>query len=168
MLWLMEQGCYVFGIELSELAVKAFFTEHQLPFEVIQREHFSCYASEGIEIWCGDIFKLSAQDLSDIQLIYDRAALVALPDEMRRAYCSHLGKVLPPSCQGLLISLEYPSCEHMSGPPFAVFGDEVARLLSDDWDIVLLESPEMPHWQSRFEAHELAFMREPLYRLTKR
>ena len=65
--------------------------------------------------------------LSQCAGAYDRAALVALPAEMRARYARHVYGQLGAGWRGLLITLDYPQAE-MEGPPFSVPDDEVQRL----------------------------------------
>jgi thiopurine S-methyltransferase len=46
---------------------------------------------------------------------------------MREQYATHLKRILPKDCHGLLITLDYDQAQ-MDGPPFAVLDDEVQRL----------------------------------------
>lgn len=124
MLWLLDQGYKVFGVELSELAVQAFFTENQLEPEVTNVGKFKQYAVDELVIWVGDVFELTANDLADVDGWYDRAALVALPPEMRARYVALLRKTLPSGSRGLLVTVEYPD-GYREGPPFSVAEDEV-------------------------------------------
>lgn len=170
LLWLTEQGHAVLGVELSEIAVQAFFSEQQIAVRVIERGVFKVYQAETIplEIWCGDFFQLTAQDVANCQFLYDRAALIALPPEMRQDYTRHLSAILPPQCQeGLLITLEYPQ-HQMKGPPFSVMETEVHELLHSQWNTVRLEAPDVSEEHPRFAPYELAFLNEPVYRLKKR
>jgi thiopurine S-methyltransferase len=61
--------------------------------------------------------------------IYDRAALIALPPELRAKYVAHLK-----AASLLLITLEYPQ-ERMDGPPFSIGAAEVQRLYGDFFEI---------------------------------
>lgn len=166
-LWLAGQGFSVLGIELSETAVQAFFAEQSLNATISQHGVFTCYQLDAIALWCGDFFALTAEDVADCSLLYDRAALIALPPEMRQAYAEHLSRILPVPCQGLLISLDYPQAQ-MNGPPFAVPADEVQHLLAADWDIRLLESPDVLADYPRFQGHGLSVLNEPVYQLNKK
>ena len=136
--WLADQGFAVLGVELSERAVEDFFTEHGLVAEVSIHGPFKLYRSGSVDIFCGDFFALSRADVADCQALYDRAALIALPEDMRRRYAEHLLSILTPGCTGLLITLDYPQ-DQMAGPPFAVGEDEVHRSLSSRWNIKVLE-----------------------------
>lgn len=138
MAWLSEQGFAVLGIELSERAVEDFFAEQHLAAEVSTQGEFKIYRAGALEIRCGDFFALSHHDVADCQGLYDRAALIALPPDMRQRYVEHLTNILAPSCQGLLITLDYEQ-EQMSGPPFAVRDAEVRQSLGTRWNLELLE-----------------------------
>lgn len=124
MLWLLDQGYRVFGVELSELAVVTFFEENQLRPLVQQRGKFKEYAVDELVIWVGDVFDLSADDLADCDAWYDRAALVALPDDLRSNYVSLLKNKLPRGSKGLLITVEYPP-GYRQGPPFSITEKDV-------------------------------------------
>lgn len=48
--WLAQQGYQVFGIELSQLAIEAFFAENSLEFECCDTDRFAVYKSAGISL----------------------------------------------------------------------------------------------------------------------
>lgn len=134
LLWLAGQGYRVLGVELSPVAVQAFFTENTLTPEVEQGTRFTRYRCGEIEILCGDFFALRAADLADVGGVYDRASLIALPPDMRERYASHLGHVLTDTVPVLLITLDYRQ-EERQGPPFAVGEDEVRHLYAQRWRV---------------------------------
>lgn len=80
--------------------------------------------------------------MADCAALYDRAALIALPPPMRERYAAQLQRILPPTVQGLLITLDYDQAQ-MSGPPFAVGDDEVQRLLGGVWQVQKLEEQDV-------------------------
>lgn len=134
LIWLAEQGLQVFGIELSELAAEQFFSEHGLNYHSDYKgdyQHFSC-VELSIHIIVGDFFKLSETDFPfDIANykfdgIYDRAALVALPEAMRANYVQKCHSLLKDEYQGVLITFEYDQAA-MVGPPHSVNSEEVER-----------------------------------------
>ena len=143
MLWFAAQGHRVLGVELSELAVAQFFAENGLRPEIRDTHYGRHYEAGGIELILGDAFGLDADLLRDCDAVFDRAALIALPPELRRRYANELYAKLPAGCRGLLITLEYPQAER-DGPPFSVPGDEVRALYGRDWDIDLLERRPIP------------------------
>ena len=75
--------------------------------------------------------------------MFDRAALIALPPDLRLRYAHELYAALPTDCRGLLVSLEYPQAER-AGPPFSVPEDEVRALYGTDWLVDLLERRTIP------------------------
>ena len=141
--WFAAQGHRVLGVELSELAVAQFFAENGLRPEIRDTHYGRHYEAGGIELILGDAFGLDADLLRDCDAVFDRAALIALPPELRRRYANELYAKLPAGCRGLLITLEYPQAER-DGPPFSVPGDEVRALYGRDWDIDLLERRPIP------------------------
>ncbi len=116
----------VVGSELSELACSAFFSERGLAVQHQTDGGFGCFHHDNIRLWQGDFFALQPSQLSDCQRIYDRAALIALPEQMRRQYVAKL-RFLLPQADLLLLSLEYPAGEKQ-GPPFNVPEAEIRAL----------------------------------------
>lgn len=138
MLWLAQQGFQVLGVELSALAVEQFFAENHLDPSVHESVSGVHYAAGGIEIICGDIFKLDSATLSNCAGAYDRAALVALPPAMRTEYVRHVYGQLSPRYRGLLITLDYPQSQ-MDGPPFSVPEAEVEALYAGHSEACLID-----------------------------
>jgi thiopurine S-methyltransferase len=167
MAWLAAQGHRVLGVELSQLAVDAFFNEHGL----VPLRHESRYGvhhvAGDIEIIRGDAFALDAGLLSDCAGVFDRAALIALPPEMRRRYATELYARLPGGCRGLMITLEYPQHEK-EGPPFSVDEDEVRALYEPDWRIEPLERRDILATQPVFVTEGVTRLDTVAYRLNRR
>lgn len=138
MAWLASKGYRVLGVELSQLAVEQFFTEHGLTPEIHQSQYGTHYRAGGIEIIQGDAFGLDADVLRDCTAVFDRAAMIALPPPMRERYADEVYARLPTGCRGLLITLEYPQAER-DGPPFAITETEIRELHAARWSIDLLE-----------------------------
>lgn len=143
MAWLAAQGHRVLGVELSQLAVEQFFAENGLQPEVRDTHYGRHYEAGGIELILGDAFGLDADLLRDCAAVFDRAALIALPPELRLRYARELYAALPTGCRGLLVSLEYPQAER-AGPPFSVQEDEVHGLFDRDWQVDRLERRPIP------------------------
>lgn len=156
--WLAGQGLRVLGVELVQQAVEDFFREQGLEPEIRQHGAFRIYQAGDLQLWCGDILALTADDLRDCTALYDRAALIALPPPMREAYAAHLSRVLPSGCRGLLVNLDYDQSQ-MDGPPFSVPDAEVQRLLAD-WQ------PKVLHLENGLQAEEnWKFLQRGLQRL---
>lgn len=139
MLWLKQQGHAVLGVELSEQALHEFVAENGLPATPLTDSRFSGYEMDGMSLLSGDFFDLSVEDCVSVKAVYDRAALVALPFEMRQQYALHLKTLLALEVPIFLIAMEYdPSLQ--SGPPFAVSELEVRQLFEDAFDIEKIDS----------------------------
>ncbi len=157
MLWLAAQGYRVLGVELSPLAVEAFFRENGLTPEIERQQTFHRYRCGEIEILCGDFFELQSSDLARIAAVYDRASLIALPPDMRTRYVGKLQSLLPGRRPTLLITLDYPQDERQ-GPPFAVSEAEVLGLYAGHWQVEKIASRDLRDENtraqlSRFEEH---------------
>lgn len=124
--WCISQGFDVVGIELSAIAVEALFEQLKLVPTLKNTIDYKIYSSNNITIFQGDFFAISASMIGKVDAVYDRAALVALPHEMRHDYANHLITISACAPQ-LLISFEYDqSC--LSGPPFCVSNEEIDSL----------------------------------------
>ncbi len=139
--WLCSTGRRVVGAELSETAIEQLFDELGVTPLRSERDPFVHYGAEGIDIYVGDIFDLTAEVLGAVDVVYDRAALVALPGEMRLRYADHLMRITTLAPQ-FLITFEYDQTQ-MDGPPFAVTGDEVHRCYGDRYERTLCASVEV-------------------------
>lgn len=137
--WLRARGHPVIGVELSERACRAFFTERGIEPEVADSGAFRCFSHDSIQLFCGDFFDLEPHHLQGASLLYDRAALIALPPEVRPRYCAHLAELMGTGSRGLLITLHYPP-QAFGGPPFAVSDDEVFAQLGSAFRIERLHT----------------------------
>ena len=165
MLWLAQNDFYVLGIELSAIAIKGFFIENNLQYEKINKDRFEIWQADNIEIMCGDFFDLETQHLNSVDAVYDRASLIAFPQDMRNRYVEHQEKVLPGKAETLLITLEYPQHE-MNGPPFSVVPDEVNELYKPWQQVVQLRRNEILDKVPRFKEKGLTTLIESVYRLS--
>ncbi len=86
----------------------------------------------------GDIFDLTRQALGVVDAIYDRAALVALPHDIRKRYTQHLMDITGLARQ-FLIAFDYDQAL-MVGPPFSIPAEEVTSHYGDVYNIQQLES----------------------------
>ncbi len=152
MLWLQENGHSVLGVELSEIAVADFFRENNLKATREKHSAFIAHAADGFNILQGDFFDLTKEDVKNVAAVYDRAALIALPPEMRDKYAEHLMDILPVGTPILLVTLSYPEGQ-MNGPPFSVDAAEVERLYGARADIRSLTQQDAleanPHFLER-------------------
>jgi thiopurine S-methyltransferase len=140
--WLLANGYHVAGAELSEIAIEQLFDMLGVQPTVTQAGRLKRYSAQDIDIFVGDIFDLTADLLGKVDAIYDRAALVALPQAMRDQYTSHLRAVTRHASQ-LLICFEYDQ-SLVEGPPFSIGEEEVRRQYETHYNIQLLATQGMP------------------------
>ncbi|MEO7063180.1 MAG: thiopurine S-methyltransferase [Dokdonella sp.] len=166
MLWLAAQGYRVLGVELSSLAVQQFFADNDLRPEVHDSRYGRHHVAGAIELICGDAFALDAAALADCASVYDRAAVIALPADMRRRYAEELYARLPAGCRGLMITLEYPQAEKV-GPPFSVDEREVRSVFGARWQIDLLDRRDILDSEPGFVAEGVSALATAVYRLRR-
>ena len=140
--WLLSRGYAVAGAELSELAVTQLFAELGMEARISEVGELRLFRGEKIDIFVGDIFDLSREILGPVDAVYDRAALVALPEAIRTRYTAHL-KAITGMAPQLVIGYEYDQTI-VAGPPFSVTSDELRRHYSDDYTLKLLARVEVP------------------------
>jgi thiopurine S-methyltransferase len=167
LLWLKEQGHKVTGVELSPLAVSSFFHECNLEYSITQPRKMTKYTSKDgqLTIIQADFLQLNQGDLDPIDAIYDRAAMIALPQQMRQDYFNKLKQIMPKKGQSLLITLEYKQ-EQVDGPPFSVGETEIRAHLSPDFMVELIEDVITTDLPPRFQEAQID-VHEKIYRLYK-
>lgn len=142
LIWLSEKTEKVIGSEISETAVQEFFLENELTYTKTTFGDFSIYLSKNIEIWQGNFFKLPEWKIPDIDLIYDKAALVALPPEMRKKYAKKVLKLISSHTHILLQHFIYNQNE-MNGPPFSVAHNEIENLFGASFTQKVLQKDQL-------------------------
>jgi len=166
MWWLHDRGHAVIGVELSDVACKDFFEEGLEKAKVHPGEPFTKFAHDDLQLWCGDFFQLVPEDLKHVRLVYDRAALIALPPHMRQDYVDHLTAVIPDGTRILLITLDYDT--DIKGPPFNVSDEEVLKLYSADYEIEHILTNTLAKDHPFTKRKGLAGATESVFRLSKR
>ena len=136
--WLLAQGCRVVGAELSAVAIDDLFKHLGVVPTVNQVGALLHYRAPNIDIFVGDVFRLSVAVLGYVDAVYDRAALVALPAEMRKDYTAHL-MALTYYAPQLLICFEYDQALQ-AGPPFSVDAEEVGQHYQTAYQLNLIAS----------------------------
>ena len=134
--YLLEQGYSVIGAELSGKAVTDLFASLNRQPEISPWQGGNRYRQGDLTVFQGDIFLLTPDDLPAVDAIYDRAALIALPDTLRARYARHL-QTLTHRARQLLITLEYDQ-QQMAGPPFSVDQGEVETRYGDHYRVTSL------------------------------
>jgi thiopurine S-methyltransferase len=179
MVWLAER-MQVSGAELSEIACRDFFTDKQLDYQTKVEGEFTRFSFEEIDLWQGDFFKLKLDRVIDnkankpsnkanarfeLDWIYDRAAIIALPESMQQAYVDHLLSFMSANTKLLLVSIEFPETE-MSGPPFPLFQQDIKKLFAG-YKIEVLAANVIEDKCFAQRVFEVSYLTERLYLITK-
>ncbi|GGB89223.1 hypothetical protein GCM10011352_14010 [Marinobacterium zhoushanense] len=135
MLWLAEQGHSVVGIELSPIAVKAFFSENHLKVKKTRKGNFTCWKSGPIVILCGDFFSLQKHHLGRIDRVLDRAAMTALPEGVRGQYVEQLRTLIDDDVGIFLLTVE--DVAKNSGLQLNHIDNELAELYREYFEVEL-------------------------------
>ena len=139
--WLLSNGYRVAGSELSELAIEQLFIELGIEPQILEVDQIKHYSATNLDIFVGNIFCLSNKMIGSVDAIYDRAALVALPEEMRHRYTAHLMEITNKAPQ-LLICFEYDQTL-MEGPPFSISDEEIDKHYSGSYNLTLILSADV-------------------------
>jgi thiopurine S-methyltransferase len=145
MLWLAQQGHEVIGIELSPVAVEAFFIENDLHPTQQQVGEFTLWRDGSISILCGDYFALTQSDLGMIDTVYDRSALTALPEEIRGLYVAQLSRLVSNTAVVFLLTVE-DAAEDATMKQATGVDEEITSLYTTGFNI------ELTYVESVFEA----------------
>jgi thiopurine S-methyltransferase len=140
--WLLSKGYRVVGAELSEKAITQLFDELEIIPKKRQLKNVTHYYNTNIDIFVGDIFDLCKYDLGEVNAIYDRAALVALPGNMRERYTQQLMKITDIAPQ-LMICFDYDQSQ-IEGPPFSIPDKEVEQHYQKQYVLTKLASIKVP------------------------
>lgn len=172
MLWLLSQGYDVVGVELHEQAVKEFFNDHELcatvtahPTQPNLKQYRAAYQEQTLTIWVGNLFDVQPDDIGQIDAVYDRAALVALPDDvperMRWQYTQHLGTLTGYAPQ-LLLAFSYDDDSAITDkalPPFLVTRAALDDYYAAHYDIQLIAKEKAEYVSTRDNSgYRLAYL----------
>lgn len=162
------------GIELSAKAIEEFFQENHDPFEKTSMNHsggdyvryqsLDHKAEVSTQLYCGDFFQVMnhfSKPSDNFDVIFDRAALIALPIELRPVYAAQCIKHLSPQGMILLVTVDYGDrCD--LGPPFSLTDQEVQKLYQEK-TIKLLSSQPISVTAGKFEDAGISTLTENIY-----
>ncbi len=145
MIWLADRGHEVIGVELSPVAVSAFFQENNLqPVKRVVGQ-FTLWSHGNISILCGDYFALTKADIGFFDAAYDRAALTSLPENIRALYVKQLHKLVAKTSKVFLLTIE-DAAENVSMSQAIGVDEEIKNIYSDGFEI------DLAYVESVFEA----------------
>ena len=165
--WLAQQGFGVIGIELSPIAIEAFFSEQELDFQTFESERFILRKSGNISLYQGDYFDLQAADLASCKMVYDRASLIAIDASNRSRYCRQMMSLVAADAEMLVITLDYDQAQ-MEGPPFAVPEVELVQHYQNAYQIDRLDEHDALAEKPRWREQGLTRLTEVAYQLSKK
>jgi thiopurine S-methyltransferase len=167
LLWLLQHGYRVSGVEISRRAIEDFFVENRIEARVTEIPGGELFQAQDLALFCADFFACDFPGMPAIDAVYDRAALVALPPRMRKAYVERMLELIAPGVRTLLVTLDYPQHE-MKGPPFAVTLDEVDALYADTCRVEKLHSEDCLEREPRFRKKGLTRLTEHVLLLERK
>lgn len=163
LIWLEGEGNEVVGVELSEIAIRAFFEENGIACSKVEGE-LTAYVAEdrAITIYCGDYFRFSPKIAkTPFDGYYDRGALIALPPDQRHDYVKHTRSLLSAGASKLIISVDYDQ-SIASGPPFSLPEQAMLALWPELECIDAYD--DMENCPPKFKEAGLAMMLEVVWR----
>ncbi|XP_053853389.1 thiopurine S-methyltransferase isoform X3 [Vidua macroura] len=151
MKWLADMGHSVVGVELSEQAVKEFFSEHSLPYceeqvPEISGEKMFQSTSGNISLYCCSIYDLSSSIVGKFDGVWDRGALVAVNPRDRQCYASLMINLVEKNSSYLLVTVSYDPNKHKAG-------DEAAAKPEAVWPTKVPQVPGHAFWLLLMELH---------------
>lgn len=168
LLFLRDLGAQVTGVELSEVALDQFEQDNQIKMNRTTKGDYQIRKSEGLELICGNFFGITADTPFDA--IYDRAAAIALPQEMRKIYFKKLQELLAPGGNILMIFLNSESAQVPLdfGPPFFIPRQEINEAFSGDYGIEVVDEKQSSEIPDRYREAGVTRISETALKITKR
>ncbi len=158
---LLAEGHAVTAVELIEAAVTAFFEERKLEPKITREAAREVHELEDLTFIRGDVFDVRGS----FDAVWDRAALIALPPDVRIRYAAHLATLVRPGGTMLLVTLEHDAG---SGPPFEVTPDEVHSHYDEAFAIDELASEDVMAENPNIAQKGASRIHERVWLLTKR
>ncbi|WP_027258834.1 hypothetical protein [Leisingera aquimarina] len=159
--WLCTQGLRVSGVEFNQGAVEEVFGRQGLAPELTREGDLTRFHAGALTLFAGDFFALTSAHIGQVDVVYDRAALVAVKPEDREAYAAHINRIAGPA-QQFLVGFDYDQ-SLMQGPPFSVPGETVQVLYQETHSITLVEERAADgRIGERCNALEQAWLLKPL------
>lgn len=161
--YLAARAQSVVGVELAEVAVRAFFEEANLPPHRTHDGPYVHYEGANIDLVVANFFSLTAEDIGVFGVCFDRASLVAIHPADRPRYRNVLHGLLAPGAVTLLVVFEHDA--EPNEPPFSVDERAVHALFHED-AITLLATQPLP-LPASFTARGATAACEKVYRIVR-
>ncbi len=134
LMYFREFAAHVVGVEFVTKAVEQFFEEQQLPFKKFGNTYFA----EKLTMINSDFFNVSKEEIGHVDIVYDRACLVALPPHLRHKYIEKIEEILPLGSLQFVNTLEYHPTK--PEPPFSIQPEEVKNYYGASHTVKHLEN----------------------------
>ena len=125
----------VYGVDGILKSLEMFTAENpELMIQSVEgTDHFNRLSGNGISLLRGDFFALNKDELDDksVDVVWDRASLVAIKPELRGEYLETVRKVIKPGGVILLVTVdrrEGTEEAKLRGPPFSVNEEDLHSL----------------------------------------
>ena len=171
LVWLRDQGHEVIGCEFVASAIQDFFREHELSAQTEHRasggDSYECHRTPGLSVLQGNALNLNPALVGGpIDVIFDRAALVALDPTSRQRYVDGLHSLLRPGGHILLIAFAYDQ-SRIAGPPWSIDAPTIEQLFGERFAIETL-AVRAEEGNPRFQAAGVPEMEERCCWLTRK
>jgi thiopurine S-methyltransferase len=163
---LAQAGFDVVGVEFVEKAAQDFFDEQGLAYTVNTEYGHPIYSSPDVRIHVINALEVTEEEVGPVQAVYDRAALIALPPFIRKAYAEHVANLMVPGAKMLLLTVEYDQSK-FDGPPFSVSEAEVLAFYGDGFEVEKLSENLEVDAPPRFAELDLK-LAEKVWLITKK
>ncbi len=165
--WLAAKGASVVGVDLVREPLEQIFQDRNSVVQEDSIQGIAKLSDETLTVFHANIFDFNLDIDGPFDIIYDRAALVALSPENRERYVNHSLELLKPNGRILLITYDAPK-KDLEGPPFPVRKNSVPTLFSAASQCTLLNqytvtSDEEP----RLKERNLDWSRTEVWLITK-
>ncbi|PPK64703.1 thiopurine S-methyltransferase [Actinokineospora auranticolor] len=139
MLFFAAQAVSVVGVELVPQAIEEFMADNGV---TLVEDPEGVYRKDNLTILNRDVFALSPAEVGEFDLVYDRAALIAFPEEMRPRYVAAMTELAAPGTRYFINTLEYRPA--LPSPPFSVGPDQIEAYFGGAFDIEHVAKEERP------------------------
>ncbi|XP_035668071.1 probable thiopurine S-methyltransferase [Branchiostoma floridae] len=142
MIWLVNQGHTVVGVEFAEQPVKELFQENDMTpivSDVPGLPNGKLYQGGKLSVYCCDFFHFTSAVAGQFDAVWDRASLIAINISDRERYAASITSFLKPDGHYLLETVEYDQ-NKMNGPPYSTSAQVVEQLYGAKWNIQQLET----------------------------
>ena len=162
---LADAGALVTGVDVAEQPLRQFFRQRNLDPVQEFRAGTPVFRAGPFTLLAGDFLQEAERLAGPWNVIWDRAALIALPGHQRRPYADLLLRLLAPGGRILLVGLEYDD-SLMDGPPYNVPAESIEELFKAAGSVEMLARKELDRDNLQQRIHDLTWVKETVFLIT--